>query len=134
LPDALALPGQLVESADLMVEIQRRQIGALRRAAGGATALIHAASRTLGLALGFIWAVGAVVFLGERARAWPGPSTPIHDVQLWVGLLAIGLYWTVLAARIARDFAAGDRVPAGRSAAFAGVDGTPVARRRAGRR
>lgn len=128
LPAALALPGQLVESADLMVEIQRRQIGALRRATGGATALIHAASRTLGLALGCIWVAGVIVFLGEWAPAAARLSTPILDVQAWVVLLAINLYWAVLTVRIARQFAHGDRAPAGRNAAFAGVDGTPVAR------
>jgi ubiquinone biosynthesis protein len=130
LPAALALPEQLVESADLMVQIQRRQIGALRHATGGATMLIHAASLTLGVALSFIWVVSALIFLGQWT-AVTGPSTPILDVQVWVVLLAINLHWAALTLRIARLFAHGNRAPVGRSAAFAGVDGTPVARRKA---
>ena len=131
---ALALPEQLVESADLMVEIQRRQISALRRATGGATALIHAASQTLGVALGVTWVVGALMFLGQRAAVTDRPPTPILDVQVWVGLLAINFYWASLAVKIARLFAHADGAPAARSAAFAGVDGTPVARRTRGSR
>jgi ubiquinone biosynthesis protein len=130
LPDIVSLPEKLVESADLMVEIQRRQLRALGRATGWASMLIRAASRGAAAILALTCVIAVLAIATRGMPVAEAVRLPRLDGQVWLAIIAITSYGVSRAGRVARACAAPDRSGRPRSAAFLGIDGTPVVARK----
>jgi ubiquinone biosynthesis protein len=120
---SLDMPDQLVASAALMVEIQRRQIRVFGKTADRTAVLVRTAARAVTIGLSATAAVVAVL-AATRQPSWASGV----DLQVWLLVLGLAGVGAATAAGVATAFSSRVRAPSTRSAAFAGVDGTRASR------
>jgi ubiquinone biosynthesis protein len=126
------LPEQLAESAELMADIQRRQVRSLGRATEHATLVVGAAVRLLTAAAATAGAVGLLAWAGRELSLPGAERMPSLDWQLWALGVGVAVYWTSVGVRLSRAFSGREGPRATRSAALVGIDGRPVSGGRRG--